>query len=293
MAKNIIAKGNLDSPLAVYNRTQDRAVAFSKEVPADKVGIAAGIAEGVAAAEVIFTMLADDKAVEAVFSQALVPSAKPQGKLFIDSSTVHPDTSKRLAAAAEAQGAAFVAAPVFGAPAMADLGQLVGVLSGPSAAVDRARPYFQGVTARAEILMRDVPVGQAPLLKLIGNTFIMNMVEQLAEGHVLVEKAGVDNSHLQHLVELVFPGIYPTYSQRMLSGQYYTRDRPLFAVDLARKDLGHALSIAKDCGASVPNTQTVDAHLAKVKEHDGERGDMTAVYGVLRQEAGLPYGNQK
>jgi hypothetical protein len=34
---------------------------------------------------------------------------------------------------------------VFGAPLMADLGKLIVVLAGPSAAVDRILPYCEGV----------------------------------------------------------------------------------------------------------------------------------------------------
>jgi 3-hydroxyisobutyrate dehydrogenase-like beta-hydroxyacid dehydrogenase len=84
-----------------------------------------------------------------------------------------------------------VACPVFGAPAMADNGQLVCVLAGPRAAVDRIKPYTKGVIGRDFVDFGGQPVGKATLLKVIGNTFILNMVETLSEGHVLAEKSGL------------------------------------------------------------------------------------------------------
>lgn len=80
---------------------------------------------------------------------------------------------------------------------MADLGKLIVVLAGPSAAVDRIVPYCEGVydhyqpylvavnpqvdksfysIARAIIDLRDQSPGKATLLKVTGNTVILSMV---------------------------------------------------------------------------------------------------------------------
>jgi 3-hydroxyisobutyrate dehydrogenase-like beta-hydroxyacid dehydrogenase len=188
-------------------------------------------------------------------------------------------------------GAEFVAAPVFGAAAMAESGQLIGVLAGPKASVDRARPYFKGVMARAEIDMSDEPYSKSTTLKVIGNTFIVNMVEQLAEGHVLAEKTGLGTTYLHGLVETLFGGPWGAYSQRMLTGDYFRRDPPAFAVDLARKDAGHAMNLAKSVGLRLPNVETADGHLKALKEIKGEKGDLCGIYGAIRQEAGLKFEN--
>lgn len=119
------------------------------------------------------------------------------------------------------------------------------------------------------------------------------MVEMLAEGHVLAEKSGLGSEALHKFIEAIFPGVYSGYSNRMMSGVYYTREEPLFAVDLARKDARHAMDLAKVAGTRLENVETADRHLVKVKEHSGEKGDMAAIYGVVREEAGLPFENQK
>lgn len=289
MCKNIIEKGNLDQPLILYNRTKQTAVELSNKLPEGKSQVVDSVQEGVSKADIVFTCLSNDAAVEGVVTEALKGSVK--GKLIVDCSTIHPDTTDKLAKLVVDAGGEFVAAPVFGAAAMAEAGQLIGVLAGPKASVDKARPYFKGVMARAEIDMADEPYRQATTLKVIGNTFVVNMVEQLAEGYVLAEKTGLGTKHLQTFIENMFPGAYTAYSQRMLSGDYYKRDPPAFAVDLARKDAGHAMNLAKSVGVKMHNVETGDNHLKVVKETKGEKGDLAGIYGAVRKEAGLDYEN--
>ncbi|KAK3353043.1 NAD binding domain of 6-phosphogluconate dehydrogenase-domain-containing protein [Lasiosphaeria hispida] len=290
MVKNIAEKANLDQPLLLYNRTKQRSVDLSAELGPGKTEVIGSVAEGAAKADIIFIILANDKIVEDAIDEIL--RGDVQGKLIVECSTIHPDTTERLAKAVVAKGAEFVAAPVFGAPAMADAGQLVVVLAGPKSSIDRAKQYFKGVMARGEIDMSDEPYSKALTLKLVGNTFILNMVEQLAEGHVLAEKTGLGTKYLHQWVENIFPGPYAAYSERMLSGDYFQREYPLFAVDLARKDARHALNLAEAAGATLHNVETANAHLAKVREHVGELGDIAGIYGAVRKEAGLKFENK-
>lgn len=90
----------------------------------------------------------------------------------------------------------------FGAPAMADNGQLVTVLAGPKAAVDMVKPYTKGVIARADIDLSDQKHSKATLLKVIGNTFILQMVEALSEGHTVAEKTGLGCEDLHQFIEV-------------------------------------------------------------------------------------------
>jgi 3-hydroxyisobutyrate dehydrogenase-like beta-hydroxyacid dehydrogenase len=73
---------------------------------------------------------------------------------------------------------------------------------------------------RANIDFSGQPVEKATMLKVIGNTFIGNMVETLAEGHTLAEKSGLGVDNLHQFVETMFPGPYAVYSKRMMSGDY-------------------------------------------------------------------------
>lgn len=174
---------------------------------------------------------------------------------------------------------------------MADAGSLICVLAGPSSSISKVQPYTKGVMGRADILYADQPSGTSTLLKIIGNTFILNMVEVLSEGHVLAEKTGLGPQNLHTWIEAMFPGPYAAYSARMLAGDYYKREEPLFHVDLARKDARHALDLAAKTGSSVPALQVAERHLGKVKERLGGRGDIPSIYGAVREESGLGFEN--
>ncbi|KAM0438869.1 hypothetical protein ACHAPT_001630 [Fusarium lateritium] len=288
ISKNIVEKGNLDGPLLLYNRSTQRTIEHSNSLPAGKSKVLTSLTEGVSQADIIFSCVANDEAVQETYKTLLEGDVK--GKLFIESSTIHPDTTEALAKDVLAKGGEFVAAPIFGTPVMADSGNLIAVLAGSAASVAKAKVWFKGVTSIADIDMSGEPYSKAMKLKVLGNTFILNMVEQLAEAHVVAEKSGLGTDVLHQFVDSLFGGAYAACSAQMLSGDYHKAE-PLFAVDLARKDARHALSLAKAAGATLHNIETVDAHLAQLKEHAGSSVDMTGIYGAVRKEAGLKYEN--
>ncbi|KAL2267626.1 hypothetical protein VTJ83DRAFT_4903 [Remersonia thermophila] len=291
MCKNVINKADVQHPVLVYNRTKQKAVEYSTQFEEGRVEVVDSVAAGVAKADVIFTILAKDDVVEAIVDD-LLGSTDVKGKLFVECSTIHPDTTARVSKKLVDAGAEFVAAPVFGAPAMGELGQLVGVLAGPEASVQKARPFFQGVMAKAEINMSGLPYEKALQLKVIGNTFILNMVEQISEGLVLSEKAGLGTQYVRDFIHLIFQGPFAAYADRILSGKYHTMDYPLFPVDLAIKDARHALSLAEAAGVHMGNLDVGLAHLEEVKQHQGEKGDIASIYGAVRAKAGLKYENE-
>jgi len=289
MCKNLVEKGDLDKPLIIFNRTTKRATDLQAKLPEAKSSVVEELGEAVAKADIIFTCLGDDQAITDTLSTAVRGNVK--GKLFVDCSTVHPDTTDKLAKTVEEHGAHFVACPVFGAPAMAEGGQLVCVLAGPKSLVEKVKPYCKGVMGRAEIDFSDQAPSKATHLKIIGNTFVLNMVETLSEGHALAEKSGLGSENLHNFIETMFPGPYTAYSGRLMSGDYYKRDEPLFGVDLARKDAKHALSLANACGVKMRDVEVADAHLADVQKAQGSKGDIAGIYGAVRQESGLKYEN--
>ena len=223
MCKNLVEKGDLDKPLLIFNRTVKRANDLNSKLPSGTSTVASTLDEAISQADIIFTCLGDDTAILDTIGTATKANIK--GKLFVDCSTVHPNTTNQLAEAIQSQGAAFVACPVFGAPAMADNGQLICVLAGPGSAVKQVIPYCKGVMGRANIDFSDQPQSKATLLKVVGNTMILNMVESLSEGHTLAEKSGLGTDNLHHFIEVMFPGPYVAYSNRLMSGDYYKRDQ--------------------------------------------------------------------
>lgn len=107
MCGNLVKKGNLSSPLVLYNRTESKA----KDL-AEKLGncqVSASIDDAVANADIIFSCLTDDNAVMDAFHQILQQDVK--GKLFVSCSTTQPETADRLAEMVEANDAGMVTMP--------------------------------------------------------------------------------------------------------------------------------------------------------------------------------------
>ncbi|KAI4287108.1 MAG: hypothetical protein L6R35_003635 [Caloplaca aegaea] len=197
-------------------------------LPVNKSTVAGSIPAAVTGADIIFTCLGDDAAMMETVDTICKSGTSIANKLFVDCSTVHSDTTDQLAAMLSSHGAEFVGCPVFGAPAMADAGQLVCVLVGARPSVKKVLPFCKGVMGRANIDYSDQPCGRATLLKVIGNSFILNMVETLSEGHTIAEKSGLGNDNLHQVIEAMFLGPPTAYSGRMIGGDYYRRAEPLF-----------------------------------------------------------------
>lgn len=287
MCKNLVEKGKLQEPLLLFNRTQKRSDDLAASLPASSSKVAPTIADAVAPSSIIFICLGDDAAVQENVTTALKENVKD--KLFVDCSTIHPDTTAAITKQITDAGAKFVAMPVFGAPAAADAGQLVCVIAGPADVVEKVKPFTTGVMGRAIIDFSGQEPSRATLVKIIGNTFILNMVETLSEGLVLSEKTGLGTENLHQFISTMFPGPYTAYSDRMRKGDYYQRDDPLFAVDLARKDAGHAMKLAEDAGCRMKAVEVADGHLKEVKEYMGAKGDLAGIYGAVRKEGGLKF----
>lgn len=120
MCKNLVEKGNLSEPLVIHNRTLKRTQDLNASLPSGKSIVASSISELVSKSDIIFTCVGDDAAINETIDEALKGDVK--GKLFVDCSTVHPETSEGLQKKLTDAGAEFVAGPVFGPPAAADAG---------------------------------------------------------------------------------------------------------------------------------------------------------------------------
>jgi 3-hydroxyisobutyrate dehydrogenase-like beta-hydroxyacid dehydrogenase len=287
MCKNVVEKANLSKPIIIYDIAERRTQEIHAQIGHSTIAIS--IAEAAAKADIIFYSVSDDRAVLSVLNEILTTDIR--GKLVVDCSTVHPDTTMQEAQAVESKGGSFVACPVFGAAAMADAGQLICVLAGKDEAVEKVKPFCKGVMGKEIIDLSGDEPGKATLMKIIGNTFVLNMVEALSEGHVVAEKSGLGTQQLHKFIEIMFPGAYTSYSNRLISGDYYKRKEPLFSVELARKDARHAQSIAHKAGMEMKNVELGDSYLKVVQEQRGSNGELAAIYGAKRLEAGLPFEN--
>jgi 3-hydroxyisobutyrate dehydrogenase-like beta-hydroxyacid dehydrogenase len=153
--------------LRYHNRTMSRGapLADAGGVPASSIG---GL---VNQCDIIFMSLSDDSAQAFVVAQILKFCIQTGhdlcDKIIVDTSTVHPDSSRAAEAELGAQGGLFVAAPVFGASPVAAQGQLLWILAGNGDAIRAIKPFIVGVMGRGIIELGE-DVRQSSLMKTAG-----------------------------------------------------------------------------------------------------------------------------
>lgn len=111
--------------------------------------------------------VADDAVLEELVQQAVEGGKSLSGKIFVDSSTVHPDTVNNLSALLSKHQASFLSAPVFGGPAIAIPGKLVVAIVGPKSACGIVEPYIQDVIGKNSIVCGE-DAQNASMLKIAG-----------------------------------------------------------------------------------------------------------------------------
>lgn len=159
--------------------------------------VAASAADVAAAADITFAMLSDPEAALAV-AQDVARGLAP-GKGYVDVSTVDAATSRAVAAAARAAGAAFLEAPVSGSKGPAEQGQLIFLAAGDRALFDAAAGPLDAMGKRSFYLG---DVGAGAHMKLVVNMVMGSMMAAFAEGLSLAEGLGLERQDLLDVVAL-------------------------------------------------------------------------------------------
>jgi 3-hydroxyisobutyrate dehydrogenase len=216
-------------------------------------GGAAAAASARAVAErsdVVFTSLPWPATVREVYLGAggVVEAARP-GTILVDMSTVDPETTRAVHAAAAARGVHHLDAPVSGGYREAENGTLVIIVGGERDAFDRAKPVLEVLGASVH---HAGPSGAGNIVKLVNNVMSMGNMLVAAEVFVLGVKAGMDPKTLFEILRTSAGRSY--HFERRLPNILARNFAPGFTVDLARKDLGLAVDMARSHDVPVPAT---------------------------------------
>ena len=278
MASNLIKAGHT---LTVYNRTRSRAEALR----ALGANVAATPGEAAAAAEVMITMLADDRAHEdALFGASNAIASLPAGAVHVCMSTISVALSRRMMAAHQERSQDYIAAPVFGRPEAAAAAKLFIVVAGPAEQIERCRPLFDALGQKAFVAGKDAP--GAHVVKLAGNFLISTVIESMGEAFALVKKSGIDpNQFLHILTESLFAApVYRTYGAMVAAGKF----EPVgFKLPLGLKDNRLVLAAAEEAAVPMPMASLIhDQFIAALAQGLGE-ADWSAIARVAARNAGL------
>jgi 3-hydroxyisobutyrate dehydrogenase-like beta-hydroxyacid dehydrogenase len=278
MSRNLVKAGH---DLVVYNRTRSR----TEELQRLGAKIADTPAAAAAGAEVLITMLADDRAVQdVIFEPGRAIESLPAGAVHISMSTISVALSRRLAKAHAEKHQHYVAAPVFGRPDAAAAAKLFIVAAGPTEQIERCRSLFTAMGQRLFVINEDAPA--ATLIKLSGNFLITTVIESLAEAFALMRKSGVDpQKFLEVLTESLFSApVYKNYGAMIAADKF----EPVgFKMPLGFKDNRLVLAAAEEVSVPMPMASLVHDRFVAAMAQGLENADWSAIARIAYKNAGL------
>ena len=260
---------SLGHEVTVWNRTAEK----TRALAAAGAKVAATPARVAVVSETIITILTDAAAIDAAYhGKDGLLSATVSGRLFIEMSTVRPETERALAAKLRAKGAAMIECPVGGTIGPAKDGKLFGFVGGEAADVARARPLLEQMCRRIEHVG---PVGAGASMKLAINLPLLVFWQAFGEALALVHPLGLDAARLVDIFSDT-SGAPTALRNRapVLAAAIQGKDTGPITVDIdaMRKDLRTMVEEAKALGTELPVTsralecydQAVGAGLGKV-----------------------------
>ncbi|MCQ6279346.1 NAD(P)-dependent oxidoreductase [Bacillus sp. EB600] len=276
MAHNLLKNGY---DLIIYNRTKEK-MSFLEEEGAT---IANSPKEVAAQSEIVFTMLTADAAVEEVIlgEAGIINGANP-GLIVVDSSTISPSTSKKVAEELARHDVEMLDAPVAGSEPQAIEGILTFMVGGKKEIFEKCMPLFLVMGKNAYYMGEH---GKGSYTKLANNTMSAINLISFSEGLTMAAKAGIDP---EIFVKVVSGGGARSGAVDMKASKVLNRDfQPHFMTKLIHKDLGLASDVAKELEISTPVLSLVKEifQMAKAKGYGTE--DMSAVIKCYEEWAGI------
>ncbi|GAA0697667.1 2-hydroxy-3-oxopropionate reductase [Streptomyces malaysiensis subsp. malaysiensis] len=272
MAANLVKAGHT---VTGYNRSRP---AIDKLVAAGGKG-AGSVAEAVADAEVVITMVpADPQVEEVVLGEGGVLEHVKPGTLVIDMSSITPQTSIKVAAAAKEKGVRTLDAPVSGGEAGAIEAVLSIMVGGEAGDFADAKPVFD---AMGTTVIHVGPTGAGQTVKAANQLIVAVNIQVVAEAVVFLENAGVD---LPVALDVLAGGLAgSTVLNRKKANMVNREFAPGFRIDLHHKDMGIVTAAARAVEAPLPIGSLAAQLVASARANgDGSLDHSALLRGVER-----------
>jgi 3-hydroxyisobutyrate dehydrogenase len=230
------------------------------------------------ASDVVITILTNAAAIDAVYGgPSGLLAADVRGKLFIEMSTVRPQTEVALAEKVRANGAALVECPVGGSTGPARQGKLIGLMGAEPADAARAKPILEQLCRRLE---HCGPVGAGAVMKLTINMPLMIYWQALGEALALCRPLGLDPARIMDLLSDTSGGPNvlkvrgPVVAAALKGGDC---GPVTFDIDSAIKDLRTMLDEGKEHGLELPLVESTLACYEETKRKVSGAAEVSAV----------------
>jgi 2-hydroxy-3-oxopropionate reductase len=260
MARNLIKAGYR---LVVHNRSPEAA----QELAAEGAAVVANGREVVSHSDVVITMLPDSPDVQKVIAgENGVLEGLGEGLLLIDMSTISPVVTKQLSRRIHEKGASMLDAPVSGGDVGAIAGTLSIMVGGDLPDFERAKPLFE---VMGKTIVHVGPSGAGQVTKAANQIVVGAIIAAVSEALLLGSKGGVAP---ETILDVLGSGLAGNRVMEVKREKYLNHNfTPGFRAELHHKDLGIAMSAAREYGLVLPMTAIVDQlFLAMRKKGWGE-----------------------
>ena len=258
--------------VVVWNRTVEKAAPLAD----DGIEVAETVTAAVTGADAVITMLYDADSVLEVTGE--LTSALGSEAVWLQSATVGLEGIARIAqAAGDTQ---LLDAPVLGTKKPAEDGQLVPLVSGPQALIDRVQPVLDAIGSKTVVAGSEL--GRASALKLACNAWVLSVVAGTAQSVALAQGLGVDPALF---LQAIGGGATDSpYAQlkgaAMIKGDW----TPSFGLDGGRKDLGLIDDAARTAGVPTAVLEGLSTVFDAASQQGHGADDLAAVFTAFRPE---------
>jgi 3-hydroxyisobutyrate dehydrogenase-like beta-hydroxyacid dehydrogenase len=234
------------------------------------------------AADVIFVMVTDSKALEGVSDgpDGFLAGVR-QGKVVVDMSTVSPAVSRAVAEKVRTKGGDMVDAPVSGSVATLEAGKLSVMVGGTRATFDRIKPILDDIGPKVTHVGDN---GLALSLKIAHNLQLAVQMLAFSEGIMLAEKSGIS----REVAVDVFTHSVVASPMVQYRGPFVLKlpDESWFDVNMMQKDMLLALEMGRRLDVPLPTTAVTNEFLTAARGMGFAKEDFAVVFKVLEQMSG-------
>lgn len=274
----LIAAGHT---VAGWNRTKGKAA------PLLQIGMvwADTPREAALESEVVFSIVTDAAAVRALaLGENGVISGLSKGAVYLDMSTIDPDSSRAIAAEFAKAGLTMLDAPISGTTLTVGQGKASLLVAGDKAAFERVEPALLPIGPKVTYIGAQ---GLAVQLKVALNMTLVIEVIGFCEGVALAEKGGVPREVAVEafLKSVVASPVLNYRAPLILEG--HISDATYGNVDLQQKDMLLALDLGRKMGVPVPLGAAANEMLTACRGLGLAHHDFVAVYEVYRRMGGM------
>ncbi len=231
----------------------------------------------------VFTNLPDSPNVESVVLGANgIHEGASSGMVFIDNSTIKPETARKIAAALAQQEVDALDAPVSGGDVGAKAGTLAIMVGGPRKAFGRVLPVLQAIGKTITYVGES---GAGQVAKACNQIMVAAQMVAMGELLLLAQRTGVDP---RRVIEAIQGGAAQCWTLDVKPERLFAGNRqPGFKAHMMHKDLGIVLDTARAYGMPLPaaavHTQLYESML-QLGMRDLDNSAVLAVYETLTGE---------